>query len=363
MRASLETRNMINQASAAVTGSTSMSSWLRRQAPVLTLVLLPALLIEVLYGSTPLERLYLVVPEVLVYGCGALLIRTVVRMRGLDWISIIVLGIAFAVAEECVILQTSLSPFFFGGYGRVLGVNTVYLLAMLGYESVWAILLSILLTEIIFPARREEPWIGGRGLVVAAVLFVAGSLMAWYSWTRFGIEHFSHGQSYNAPALTVISAVLAIAVLVALGMLPRAPRPAARRRRRALRPWLMGLAAFWLALPWFGLTIVAYAAPPMSPLITIAAGISWAAGATLVVGHWTTGSDFGDRHRLALIIGALTASWLEGFIIVSSAGAVDAIGKLLLDLLAIALFVLLAREVKTRARPSDLVSSSAGKPV
>ncbi len=167
----------------------------------MTAATLPALLIEVLYGSTPLERLYLVVPEVLVYGCGALLIRTVVRMRGLDWISILVLGIAFAVAEECVILQTSLSPFFFGGYGRVFGVNTVYLLASLGYESVWAIMLPILLTEIIFPAGREQPWIGGRGLVIAAVLFVAGSLMAWYSWTQFGIQHFSHGQSYNAPAL------------------------------------------------------------------------------------------------------------------------------------------------------------------
>ena len=125
----------------------------------------------------------------------------------------------------------------------------------------------------------------------------------------------------------------------------------------------MTLAAFWLALPWFGLTIVAYAAPPLSPLITIAAGITWAAGVALVVSHWTSGSDFGDRHRLALIIGALTASWLEGFIIVSSAGAVDAIGKLLLDLLAIALLALLAREVKRRARPSDLGSSSAGKPV
>jgi len=363
MRASLETQNMINQASAAVTGSTSMSSWLRRQAPVLTLVLLPALLIEVLYGSTPLERLYLVVPEVLVYGCGALLIRTVVRMRGLDWISILVLGIAFAVAEECVILQTSLSPFFFGGYGRVFGVNTIYLLASLGYESVWAIMLPILLTEIIFPAGREQPWIGGRGLVIAAVLFVAGSLMAWYSWTQFGIQHFSHGQSYNAPALAVMTAVLVIGVLVALGMLPRAPRPAARRRRRALRPWLMGLAAFWLALPWFGLTIVAYAAPPMSPLITIAAGISWAAGATLVVGHWTTGSDFGDRHRLALIIGALTASWLEGFIIVSSAGAVDAIGKLVLDLLAIALLVVLARQVKRRVRSNAPGSSASVNPV
>src|SRR6266550_1054122 len=284
-RARHETRNMINQASTAVAGSTSMSSWLQRQAPVLTLVLLPALLIEVLYGATPLDRLYVVVPEVLVYGCGALIIRTVVRMRGLDWISILVLGVAFAVAEECVILQTSLSPFFFGGYGRVLGVNTVYFLAMLGYESVWAILLPILLTEIIFPARREQPWIGGRGL-----------------------------------------------------------------------------AAFWLALPWFGLTIVAYAAPPLSPLITIAAGISWAAGVTLVVRHWTSGSDFGDRHRLALIIGALTASWLEGFIIVSSAGAVDAIGKLVLDLLAIALLGVLAREVKRRVRSNAPGSSASVNP-
>ncbi len=69
------------------------------------------------------------------------MIREVVRRQKRGWGSILVLGIAYALAEECIILQTSLTPQFFppahtGNFGWAFGVHWIYLVAMLWYESV-----------------------------------------------------------------------------------------------------------------------------------------------------------------------------------------------------------------------------------
>lgn len=66
----------------------------------MTLFLLPAIIAELLYGSTPITNLTPLVPEILVYGSAALLIRELVRRRGTGWLGIVLLGIAFAVAQE-----------------------------------------------------------------------------------------------------------------------------------------------------------------------------------------------------------------------------------------------------------------------
>jgi hypothetical protein len=325
----------------------------RRAAPVVTLFLLPALMIEILYGSTRVSVLYLAIPEVLVYGSAALLVRALVRRRGLGWPSVLLLGLAFSVAEEIVVLQFSLNPYFLGGYGRVLGVNTVYFLAMLGYESLWAIAMPIALVEAIFPERRHEPWLGVRGMAIAAALLAAGGAAAWYSWTSFGLPLFSHGRSYTAPAATVIAGLAAIVALAALALGPWAPRVAVPARAgRALRPWLMGVAAFWLALAWLlVLVLLAFFKPAaVNPAVAIVGGLVWAAGTALLGRRWAGGSDFGDRHLVALVFGALVASWLQGFVVVASGSAVDVLGKLVLDLVGVALLAVLAIRVGRRPR-------------
>ena len=184
--------------------STSSSPW-RRRAPVIVLLVLSPVIGEVLFGATRITTLFVLLPQIGTWGCAALIIRDVVRRRRRGWLAILLLGIALAIAEECLIQQTSLAPLAGADpkhpYGRALGVNWVYFLWALGYESVWIVVLPIQLMELIFPARRDVPWLGTRGLVIAATVFVLASFVAWYSWTQLYLPSISPNWSisFHAP--------------------------------------------------------------------------------------------------------------------------------------------------------------------
>jgi len=143
------------------------------KGPVWTLLVLAPVIAEVLSGSTRTSILFVLIPEIMVWGVGALLCRELVRRWRAGGVSLLTLGLALSVAEEFVIQQTSIAPLPFPGahadYGRIWGINLVYLLFMLAYESVWVVLVPVSVTELIFPDRRELPWLG---LQVAAVVLV-----------------------------------------------------------------------------------------------------------------------------------------------------------------------------------------------
>src|SRR5215203_3404563 len=60
--------------------------------------------------------------------------------------------------------------------GRALGINWVWAQWTLGYHAVWSISIPILLAELVFPARRSEPWLGRAGLITTGVFYVLGVL-------------------------------------------------------------------------------------------------------------------------------------------------------------------------------------------
>lgn len=97
-------------------------------------------------------------------------------------------------------MQTSLAPLAGAthAYGRVPGVNWVYLLWAVGYEAVWAIVLPIRLTELLFPAHAGEPWLDRRGLAAVAGVFAAGAVGAWWFWTQVVTPVLTHAPAYGA---------------------------------------------------------------------------------------------------------------------------------------------------------------------
>src|SRR6516165_5713288 len=159
------------------------SVW-RRALPAFTLVLMAPLVAEVLPGATRFSSLFVLPVEMCVWGGGALMIRYAVRRWHLGWANMLALALALAIAEECLIQQTSLAPMVLQlkgeTYARALGVNYVYMLWALVYEPVFVVLVPVHLVELIFPSRREGLWVGKAGLIATAIFFFLGSFLAWY---------------------------------------------------------------------------------------------------------------------------------------------------------------------------------------
>ena len=331
------------------------SRW-QRIGPILALLLLAPVVSEVLYGGTRVSVIFVLIPEIMTWGCGALLIRECVRRWHKGWQSMLLLGLALAVAEECVIQQTSIAPLVglaAHAYGRVWGVNWVYFLWAAGYESVWVVLVPVQLTELLFPARREQLWLRGRGVLIASTVFVLGACMAWYSWTQMARVKIFHMPPYSPPPLYSLTAVAAILLLI----LAAYALPSYRRReghvasRTAPRPWFVGLVICALdplgsirpARLWFR---------PHRPVQT-------SSGRRTCLGRFHLSSyatmdipspNWRDAHRFALVFGGVLACMIGGFVVFKVGGAlrIDWIGKAVLNATAVAWLISLGGTVKRR---------------
>jgi hypothetical protein len=330
----------------------------RSAAPIIVLLLLSPVIGEVLFGATRISTLFVLLPQVGTWGCASLIIREVVRRRGGGWIAILLLGTALAIAEECVIQQTSLGPLVGADvkhpYGRMLGVNWVYFLWALVYESVWIVALPIQLTELIYPSHRNEPWLRTRGLVISTLVFLFASFVAWYSWTQVFLPKLFPELMYHVPLGAVLIAIASITGLAGAALVPGHPSwPRVATNRPAPRAGLVGAVAFGLGLPWFVLIFLAYGAVPSLPwIVPMVAGVVWFAAAFSSITSWSRRSDWHDSSWLALIFGAILASMIAGFLIFWFGGAIaiDVIGKLVLNLIATALLAGLGRHVSQRSR-------------
>ncbi|MVU83870.1 hypothetical protein GPX89_42410 [Nocardia sp. ET3-3] len=274
---------------------------------------------DLLFGATQATTLVALIPETLTYGCAALLIRGLARERGAGWAAVITWGLAFAVIAECLIVQTSLAPRpgAAGEWGRALGVNWPYLVWAVGYESCWAIALSIQLTDLVFPLDRETVWPSRRGRLVLAAVFVAGAIPTWYNWTHVVSPDLLHLPAYQPPLPTLALALVVVAALAILGV--RFARQPARRSRTAARrtpnPLSAGAIAFLAAVSWFGLLLpevngLLLHVPVALPII---GALLMAAATGILLDRWSRTPGWDDRHRLMLILGAFTASMAAGF--------------------------------------------------
>jgi hypothetical protein len=321
--------------------------------PIITLLLLSPLIAEVLFGSTSLSTLYVLPVEIGAWGCGTLIIRSLVRSRQRGWVAILLLGSALALAEECLIQQTSLAPLVGFNpahvYGRIFGVNWIYLLFQLGYESLWVVVIPIQLTELIFPSHRDDPWIGLRGRLIAGIVFVLSAFVAWYSWTQLARPAF-HLPVYDPPLLAIGITLLTIVVLIVVALTwTRSPRAIQMPERTAPSPWLIGGVSFVFSLGWFGLLALAYNAVSALPAaLAFAGGLVWAGAAWVVLHRLALRREWHDLHRLALVFGACVASMVAGFVLHVVVLPIDIIGKLVFNVLALFCLSFLAWRISRR---------------
>jgi hypothetical protein len=314
----------------------------RRIGPVAALLLLAPVISEVLSGFTRVSVIFVLIPEIMTWGCGALLIRECVRRWGKGWPSMLLMGLALATAEEWVIQQTSIAPLAglaLHTYGRVWGVNWVYFLWALGYESVWVVVVPVQLTELLFPDRRARCWLRAPGFAVTCSVFALGAFVAWYGWTQRARVKIFHMPPYSPPALYILGAMGAIALLILLARaLPcRAPDSQAAPRG-APPPWLVGLTITVLGSPWTAFVLLAFGWLPGIPFpIALLGGLLWCALTLLLIRRWTCSHDWGHAHRFAVVFGGVLACVIGGFATFKVGGAsrIDWIGKTAIDAAAV----------------------------
>jgi hypothetical protein len=335
----------------------------RRAMPALTLVALSPLVAEVLPGATRFSVLFVLPVEMCVWGGGALLIRYVVRRWRLGWLNMLLLALALAVAEECLIQQTSLAPMFLQlkgqEYARAFGVNYVYLLWALVYEAVFVVIVPVHLVELIFPDRRDDLWINRAGVIATTSLFLIGCYFAWFSWTQYARPYGFHVPIYNPPlgAMAIAAAVIGVLTFLAVGpyrySLARGSSPL-----EPPPPWLLGLAGGLWAVVWYGLVLLGFGiAPWFPPALAVGGGLILATLIVLLLPRWAADSGWNVSHEFSVIFGTMLGSMLVGFIGFIGAWPPDLYFKACVDLIALILMIVLGRRLQRRSHQFRLSSA------
>jgi hypothetical protein len=315
----------------------------RYRGAIWTLILISPLIAEILNGATRLSTLFAYVPEVLTWGCGALLCRELTRRWNAGWLSMAALGLALAVAEEIVIQQTSLAPLPFPGanaaYGRWMGVNWVYFLFMLAYECVWVVLIPVKITEIVFPKKAGAAWLRTRGLIVTTVLFLLGCRMAWYAWTQRAVPMVFHIKAYVPTMGQLVAGWAGILALVGLAWVLRGAGPKTTERR-IVPWWMVGAMTAIASAVWFVLLGMNF---QMHPRLTAEAAVGCEVVLAVVMfalfAVWTRSATWSVKHEWAVCFGVVLATVVVSSFELASFTRADAVFKCVVDVLALAWLV------------------------
>ncbi|OGO50196.1 MAG: hypothetical protein A2Z30_07700 [Chloroflexi bacterium RBG_16_64_43] len=273
-----------------------------RIAPWLVLFFLAPAIGELLSGSSPPAEFFSpfgLTLLCLLYGAGAILVRELTYRWGGGWRTVLLLGAAYAIIEEGLMVKSWFDPGWMdlgvlGDYGRFAGVNWVWAAGLTVYHTVYSIGLPILLTTILFPARRDEPWVDRRGLIILAGL-LAADVAVGYLWMT----------PYRPPAVAYLLAAIGTAVLIWIARRTAAPGPAPEARPLS-GPWRMFILGLGWAIAFF---IQLWALPntrvPVLALLALLAAFGWA---SIALGkRLESGAAFNSpRHLLALASGVLT---------------------------------------------------------
>lgn len=339
---------------------------MRRISPVLVLCIIAPLVAEVLLGDLPINLLFLptLLGDIVLYGTGALLVRELARRRGPGWVRIVILAMSFAVFLEGVALQSLFNPHFpgigsLGVYGHVLGVNWVWSAYVIGLHTVWSITLPILLTELLFPDRRTESWVGPNGLKSPGIAFAAvvlATMVTFYVATRF----------LASLLLLACAALLAVGLVLLALRMPTVPqaRPSGKRVWHTPSPWLVGLFAFLVGAVFFGVHELFPARYVVSAAVPILVDIALAVIVIVLLRLWVApGRGWQEAHSLALVTGALLDTLLVGFFVIGGGSVADLILHVVLCVATLACLAVFNWKLHLRAsHPAGATQSTSQMP-
>jgi len=288
---------------------------MQRRLAIVVLVLLCAVCAELLAAyddstGRPGELAVAVVFFALLYGCPALLLREVVRRRGLGWGAMVLLACAAGLLQAGLVDQSM----FARSYGDVRGWDEMVEPTWIGPldlspypvqsfvagHVVFSFCAPIAVAEALFPSLARAPWLGRGEIMVAVGLWalVAAAILAE-----------PPAGSDGATVAQLAATVVTIFVLVGLAFRP------ARGGGGARRP---GPRVAWACAGGF-VAMTAHALMPGTWLGLVAAVAVLASGAWLVT-RWA----WDLRAVAALAVGALLSRAVLAFTYFPLVGEVPA---------------------------------------
>lgn len=353
----------------------------RRWPAVLALAFLAPLTAEVLSNSTPvlafvtspLTVLYFIA----FYGAAAVLIREAVRRRGLGWVSVLVLGAAYGILEEGLVVTSWFNPYWpdvcastasgatgLCDYSRVAGTNLVWALTLTLYHAVVSITIPMLLTERMFPRIAADPWLRGVGRWGCGAALAFSSLIGVIG---FGFLAYRDKGYTHPPAVPYLLAATLAVSLVVIGLRLRPPAPVwlppdapGRRMRKPPRLWTLRIAGFVAILLYFLVPSWLHSGNVAVPLALLILAVL----ATLAVVRtraWSRRPGWTDRHALALasgVLGFFVVFWDPLLEVLGGVNGKVTRGTTIVALVFLILLIWLA--IKTRrALPSRALTADA----
>ncbi|GAB3678701.1 hypothetical protein [Saccharopolyspora tripterygii] len=322
-----------------------------------TLVLLTTVCAELTFTAVAVPFVWFLLPLLLVmYGAGVLLVRELfTRSRGGGWLSLVLLALAYQLAEDGLGLQALTSPRIYGAaeWGwRALGINWSYWESQIGVHVVFSVLIPVMLTNLLFPAHRGRPYLRTGGLIGVGALAVLGVL-----GLRVVISA-TEDPGYVAPWGWTTAFLVLMAALIAVAMRLRAPRDLAPSASSAPKPAVVGVVlglatVVFLALllpPGLGPNSLLDSVVPLPLLLAAAALVGIATGWSVL--RWSGADDWSDRHRVWLAGGILVGH--TAFMIPASPTAT--ITGIIIIVVEVALLIALARHLRTRSTAATSIS-------
>lgn len=311
----------------------------RYRGAIWTLLILAPMTAEVLSGATRLSFLFVLVPEMLVWGVGALFCRELTRRWRGGWPCLMLLGGALAVAEEFLIQQTSIAPLPFTGvnaaFGRWGGVNWVYFVFMLVYESLWVVVIPVRLTEMLFPKFADAPWLRLRGAIVCVIGFLLGSRAAWFGWVKVARPRLS-AAPYSPPLGLLAAGIVTILALIGLAWLLRGVG-VKTTERRIVPAWAAGAMTAIAGAAWFVLLGMNFQPNPrLTAEAALACEIALAVVMVALFAVWTVSAAWSVKYEWAVCFGVVLATAVMSSLQLAGYTRADAVFKCVVDVLALA---------------------------
>jgi hypothetical protein len=175
-----------------------LRAWFRAHRPAIVLVALAITIPELLTGSTPVVALAnpLAVAGLLgFYGAGALAIRETAIAWRKGWVGVLLLGLAYGVAEEGIATKTMVDPQSAGAgylavYGHFLGVNWVFAVVIALFHALFSIALPILLVDLIYPSTRGRRFLSNNGVGWAVGILSLSVAVGYFGFDAAYFEGF-----------------------------------------------------------------------------------------------------------------------------------------------------------------------------